>query len=268
MRKQPKALLVLVMFAIGLIALVMMLVLPKAAAAATETKKLIYDQAHLLSEQEQVELNALANKYGADRETDIIILTSDNTENRDVQLMTEDFYDNQAPGYDKPHGNAVILTMDMNNRQVYLAGFGQTEIELDSGRLDKIRNAISPDLTQGDYVQAFTSYIKISHRYMSFKPGVNPDNILFTIWFQLGAALVIGGIVVSVMVYRSGGRITVTRATYEDASTSGVLEHADQFIRTTVTKSRIPKNKGRGSGGGGGGTSSGGHSHSGSRGSF
>nr|WP_256208737.1 TPM domain-containing protein [Paenibacillus sp. CF384] len=243
---------------------------PKAEAAATsESKKLIYDQAHLLSEQEQVDLSALAMKYGTDRETDIIILTSANTENRDVQLMTEDFYDNQAPGYDKPHGNAVILTMDMNNRQVYLAGFGKAETELDSGRLDKIRNAISPDLTQGDYAQAFKRYITLSHKYMGFKPGVNPDNILFTLWFQLGAAVVIGGIVVSVMVFRSGGRITVTRATYEDLSTSGVLEHADQYIRTTVTKSRIPKNNGRSSGGGGGGgTSGGGHSHSGSRGSF
>ncbi|MGG1519486.1 TPM domain-containing protein [Paenibacillus oryzisoli] len=239
-----------------------------AAAAAVESKNLIYDQANLLSQQEKAELNALANQYGTERETDIIIFTSMNQANQDVQRITEDFYDDQAPGYDKAHGNAVILTMDMKNRQVYLAGFAKAEDSLDSGRLDKIRKAISPDLTSGNYKKAFERYMTLAHTYMGFKPGVNPDNILFALWFQLGAAVIIGGVIVGIMVYRSGGRITVNRATYEDAGTSAVLEHADQYIRTTVTKSKITKNNGGGSGGGGGGVSRGGHSHSGSKGSF
>ncbi|MNE72309.1 hypothetical protein D3C80_1682370 [compost metagenome] len=104
---------------------------------------------------------------------------------------------------------------------------------------------------------------------MGFEPGVNPDNILFNIWFQLGGALAIGGIVVGMMAYRSGGRVTVNRRTYEDASTSGIVDHQDRYIRTTVTKTKIEKSSGGGSGGGGGGgVTSGGHSHSGSRGKF
>ena len=102
---------------------------------------------------------------------------------------------------------------------------------------------------------------------MGFKPGVNPDNILFNIWFQLGGALVIGGIVVGLMAYRSGGRVTVNSHTYEDASTSGIVDRQDQYIRTTVTKRKIEKSSGSSSGGGGGITG-GGHSHSGSRGKF
>jgi uncharacterized protein len=267
MRSRHSALLAaLLVFAVGLAVLTMPV--RTATAAAAESKTLVYDKANLLSQQEEDELNALANKYGAERETDILILTSLNTENQDVQLKTEDFYDTQAPGYDKPHGNAVILTMDMKNRQVYLAGFGKAETYLDSGRLDKIRSAITSDLTSGHYEKAFERYIKLSHKYMGFKPGVNPDNILFNLWFQLIAAVAVGGIVVGIMVYRSGGRITVSRGTYEDSGTSGVLEHADQYINTTVTRRKIPKNNSRGSGGGGGGTSSGGNSHSGSRGSF
>ncbi|MBM7567068.1 TPM domain-containing protein [Paenibacillus sacheonensis] len=240
----------------------------EAAEAGSETKNLIYDKANLLTQQEWDELNALANRYGAKRETDIIILTSTNAENQDVQLKTENFYDDQAPGYDKPHGNAVILTMDMRNREVYLAGFGKAETALDDSRLDKIRSKMTPDLTRAEYAKAFERYITLSYTYMGYKPGVNPDNILFALWFQLGAALIIGGIIVTVMVYRSGGRVTVSGATYENRGTSGVLEHADQYIRTTVTKTKIPKNNGSGSRGGGGGTTGGGSSHSGSRGSF
>lgn len=236
--------------------------------AATEIKMLVYDKAELLTQEEYDELNKMANEYGAKRETDIIILTTNNMENIDVVDMTEDFYDEMGLGYDKAFGNAVILTLDMNNRDVYLAGFYKAEKYLDDGRLDKIRNKITPYLSNGDYKLAFEKYIKTSYKYMGFEPGVNPDNILFSIWFQLGAAIAIGGIVVGIMAYRSGGRVTVNRKTYEDAGSSGIVDRQDRYIRTTVTKTKIQKNTGGGSGGGGGGVTRGGHSHSGSRGKF
>ena len=259
-------------------------------ATAAELKTLIYDEAGLLDQEEYDELNVMANEYGAERETDIIILTSNNDNNIDVMQMTQDFYDEQAPGYDKPHGNAVILTMDMRNREIYLAGFYKAKEYLDDSRLDKIRDKITPDLANGDYGLAFGQYIQTAHEYLGIEPSVNsgvnsninsgnnssiypnensnvdPDNILFNGWFQLAVSLGLGGLIVGVMAYRSGGRVTVNRHTYEDASTSGILDRRDQYLRTTTTKRKIEKNNG--GGGGGGGTTRGGHSHSGSRGSF
>lgn len=240
---------------------------PATAHADVALKNLIYDEAELLSSVEKAELNTLANKYSADRETDFIVFTTNNTDNMDVLKLTQDFYDDRAPGYDKAHGNAAILTIDMRNRDLYLAGFYKGETYLDYGRLDKIRDKISPSLTSGEYASAIETYIRTAHRYMGFEPGVNPDNILFNGWFQLAAAIVIGGLVVWWMAHNSGGRVTVQRKTYEDAQTSGMLAHRDQFIRTTVTKVKIQKPSGS-SGGGGGGRTGGGHSHSGSRGSF
>ncbi|WP_106769297.1 TPM domain-containing protein [Paenibacillus faecalis] len=243
-------------------------------SAMQATKQLIYDEANLLSQEEYDELNTLANEYSAERETDMIIFTSNNTENVDVEVMTQRFYDERAPGYDKPHGNAVILTLDMyesedKDRALYLAGFKKAEEYLDNDRLDKIRNKITSDLSDGDYKQAFEKYIVTAHKYMGFEPEMNPDNMLFNIWFQLGTAAAIGVIAVSLMAYRSGGRVTVSRRTYEDTSTSGILEREDRYIRTTTTKRKIEQSTSSGSGGGGGGgVTGGGHSHSGSRGSF
>lgn len=242
------------------------LVTPFQMANAADDKQLIYDEANLLSQEEYNELNAMANEYGAKRETDFIILTSNNPEGMDVQEMTEDFYDEQAPGYDKAHGNAVILTLDLYHRDTYLAGFYKAEKYLDDARLGKIRSKITPELSDGDYRLAFEKYIKTTYKYMGYKPGVNPDNIFFNIWFQLGGAAVIAGIIVGIMAFRSGGRVTVSGRTYEDSGTSGILDHQDRYIRTTTTKRKIEKNTGSGSGGGG--TTKGGHSHSGSRGSF
>ncbi|SDC44414.1 uncharacterized protein SAMN02799630_00313 [Paenibacillus sp. UNCCL117] len=269
MKRHRRALpvVLLLLMVIGLA--VPLMLMAEESAAAAESKRLIYDDAGLLSRQDYEELNAMANQYGAERQTDIMIVTSKNAENKDVMRMTQDFYDARAPGYDKPHGNAAILMVDMRNREVYLAGFYKAKEYLDDGRLDRIRTRISPALSSGDYRQAFQTYILTAHRYMGFSPGVNPDNILFNLWFQLAVSLVIGGVTVGTMAYHSGGRVTVQRQTYEDATNSGVIDQQDHYIRTTMTRHKIAKSSSGGSGGGGGGgTTGGGHSHSGSRGSF
>lgn len=255
--------------AVAFVCLIISLLVPVSLMAAPEQKQLVFDQARLLSEGERSELTSLANELGAERETDIIILTINNADNKDVQILTEDFYDDQAPGYDKPHGNAVILTLDMRNREIYLAGFYKAETYLDDKRLNKIRDKITPNLSDGEYKRAFEMYIKTAHRYMGFEPGTNPDNILFNRWFQLAVSLGLASLVVWIMVHRSGGRVTVNAKTYEASNQSGVLEREDRYINTTVTKHKIERNNGGGgSGRGGGGISGGGHSHSGSRGRF
>ncbi|WP_366291736.1 TPM domain-containing protein [Paenibacillus sp. AN1007] len=260
----------LVAMAVLIVLLVTLLapIFPMSSASAAENKNLIFDEANLLSEQDRNELNALANQYSAERQTDLIIYTTNNEEQKSDELLTEEFYDNRAPGYDKPHGNTVMLTLDMYNRDVYAAGFYKGEEYVDNSRVDKITAKIAPDLSDGNYRMAFEKFLNLSYEYLDLKPGVNPDNILFKTWFQLAASLAIGGIVVGVMTYRSGGRVTVNRATYEDSENSHVIDRQDRYIRTTVTKTKIEKNNNNGGGGGGGGTTAGGHSHSGSSRSF
>lgn len=247
-----------------------LLLLPWELSAKAESlnqTQYIYDYAELLTEEEVAELESLARKLGEERNTAFLVITANGTEGKDIVPFVEDFYDEQAPGYDQPHGNTAILTIDMQERDVYLAGFKKAEQYLDSGRLDRIRNKITPDLSEGQYYQAFSTFIYTAHQYMGYEPGVNPENLLFKWWFQLAAALLTAGIIVMIMGYRTGGRITVNARTYMDSSRSGVLNQYDHFVRKTVTKQKKPSSN-SGGGGGGGGISRGGHSHSGSRGKF
>lgn len=241
---------------------------PMSSASAAENKKLIYDEANLLSKQDRNELNILANQYSAERQTDLIIYTSNNEEQISDLLLTEEFYDDRAPGFDKKHGNTVILTLDMFHRKMYVAGFYKGEEYVDNSRADKITAKIAPELTDGNYRMAFEKFLNLSYEYLDLKPGVNPDNILFKLWFQLAASVVIGWIVVGIMTSRSGGRVTVNHSTYEDSSSSDVIDRRDEYIRTTVTKRKIDRDDDDRGGGGGGGTTAGGHSHSGSSRSF
>ena len=238
--------------------------------ATPSEKQRVFDEAGLLTESEIINLENAAQDYSEKRETDFIILTTKDADNKDIQIYMEDLYDEKGFGYDKAHGNAAILTIDMKSREVYLAGFYKAEKYLDDKRLDQIRNKITPDLTNKDYYYAFSTFFKTADRYMDFRPGVNPENIFFKTSFQFFIALGLAGVLVFFMAYNSGGKVTTNDRTYRDKANTKVLSHKDSYIRTTVTKSHQPRNNNSGGsgGGGGGGRSSGGHSHSGSRGSF
>lgn len=275
--------------------LAFLLLLPWAMLAKAESfdrSEYIYDFAHLLTDNEAAELQSLAKELGEARETAFIIITVNGTDGKDIVQYVEDFYDDNAPGYDQPHGNTAILAIDMQERDIYLAGFKKAEQYLDDGRLDQIRDNITPDLSDGHYFQAFSAFITTSHEYMGYElgdgsssdgysgygPGGSPDgsnsydsvadpeNIFFQWWFQLIAAFIVAGVVVAIMAYRSGGRVTVNAGTYMNSDQSRVLNKYDNFVRQTVTKQRKPSNNTHS--GGGGGITGGGHSHSGSRGKF
>lgn len=247
--------------------MILMLVLPWAMPAkAAPLNQYLFDHAHLLTAKEAADLQSLSSKLGQERNTALLIITVNGTDGKTLQKYVEDFYDAEDPGYDKPHGNTAILAIDMQQRDVYLAGFQKAEQYLDGGRLDQIRHKITPDLSDGHYFQAFSAFIQTSYDYMGYEPGVNPENILFKWWVQLIAALVVAGVAVLLMVIRSGGRVTVNAQTYLDRNQSRVLSQYDQFVRETVTRTKKPENNTKS--GGGGGVTGGGYSHSGSGGKF
>lgn len=236
--------------------------------AATD-KQRIFDEAGLLTDHEINTLENIAQKSSDHRETDFIILTTIDADGKDIIKYMQDLYDQEGFGYDKEHGNAAILTIDMSERDIYLAGFYKGETYLADDRLDMIRDKITPDLSSENYFKAFESFVITGDEYMGYRPGVNPENIFFKWWFQIFASLVIALIVIFVMVFNTGGKVTTTAGTYRDSNHSKVLQKKDRYLRKTVTKRRKPKqSSGGGRSGGGGGMTSGGHSHSGSRGKF
>jgi uncharacterized protein len=233
---------------------------------ANDSKQRIYDYANLLTDEEIERLEQLAYEHSEKRNTDFIIITSPDADEKDIIKYVQDFYDDMAPGFDKSHGNTAILALDMDDSDVYLAGFYKAEKNLDDSRMDIIRNKITPYLSSEDYYEAFTLFIETGSRYIRYVPGVNPDSFLFDTWFHILVALGIGMLVVGTMAYNSGGKVTVNERTY--TGDFKVLKQKDVYLTKSVTKRKKPSNNSSGGGGGGGGITSGGHSHSGSRGSF
>lgn len=271
-------------------------------AEETDSYQRIYDDADLLSTSEYNELEEMCISNGEEAGINIFILTHDDPDSVDGDIYIENFYDNGN------YKDSVILLIDMHRRDVVLQGYGTAETYLHSKRLDKIRDTITPYLSDADYKTAFQRYIEASTSYMKDDSELNYDHnysydappsgnynndsynrdvtykydtnqseddigkLLSNVWFQLAVSLIIGAIVVGTMAYNSGGRMTAGSNTYLDPGHSGLIGRRDNYIRTTVTRVRKPtQNTGKGgfnAGGFRGGISSGGHSHSSSRGKF
>ena len=269
-----------------------------AFAAETDISEInqhVYDKAGLLSTTEVEDLEQMCIDYGTEAGIDIMILTHDDSDAVYAEDYIEAFEDQL------PVGNRVYLLLDMNERVVFMEGYGTAETYIHSKRIDNIIEEITPDLSSGNYFIACATYIKSSAAYMSDDSELNTDHdytagtpqssdpnapnydetwpsdrntgsselidILSNVWVQLIAAVVIGIITVSIMAYNSGGRMTAGSSNYIESNNSGLIGRRDDYVRTQVTRVRKPQNNNSSGGGfnaGGfrGGSSGGGRSHS------
>lgn len=247
--------------ALLIVCLVLLLTGISGVTAFAAVDQHIYDEANLLSESEIAELEAVATEYSQKQNADFLFLTTADEQSPDIVTYMGDFFDEWAVQNNQE--NAVLLTMNIATRDVYLAGFGTTETTLDDQRINLVLDRIIAEMQNGDYADAFRETVTTSSRYMEFRPGVNPENIFFKTWFQLGIALILGGIVVSFMLYNSAGRVTTTASTYVDSDHTRVTGTRDQFRNKTVSRRKVPKKSSGGGGFGGGGSTGGGRSFSG-----
>src|SRR5690625_894929 len=237
-----------------------------------QNKQRIYDEANILNDQEIERLEQLAMKYSDKQATDFVILTTDGKDGTDIENYMADFYDHEGLGYDQKHGNAALLGINLQESDVMVMGFYKAKERLDNDRSTKVREKVTPYLSDQEYFEAFETFIITAADYMRYRPGVNPDNIFYKTSGQLISAIVLGALITFIMVRNVNPKDTTTPATYRNDQHTRVLRKRDRYIRKSVTRKRRPRNNNRSEERGGGGSSfgrtSGGHSYSGSRGKF
>jgi len=272
-----------------------------------ENGRRIFDEAGLLTDTEREYLESLSKKYGEQAGIEIIVLTHNDAHAVYPEKYIEDFEDLL------PVDDRVYFLYDLYRGEIFMEGYGLAETYIHSKRIDEIFDSVEDDLRNGNYLEAFKTYIIQSAAYMEDDTELNYDhnykydtppadfdadnkytyddydynyhyksyykaeqkknNILFNVWFQLLISLFIGGSVVGVLAYSSGGVMTAGARDYLDRSKSGLIGCKDQYTHSTVSKVRKPSSNsssgggvkssgGFNSGGFRGGVSSGGRSHS------
>lgn len=258
----------------------------------------VYDNATLLTDEQIQTLQQKCIDVANQNEIDTIILTVNSTGDKTAQQYADDFYDENAFGYEYEHGTGIILLIDMGERNIWISTSGNAIDYFTDEIINNIVNDIAVYLKSEEYYTAFISFLDSvseysNHSNLKSEPDTlmdNADNIYEPnqkysqnqqsldsnyqyILICFAISILVGVIGVTFMVYSSNGRAKVNSTTYLDKSSVNMNDSYEKYIRTSVVTRHIPRNDNNNIGGSTGGgssthTSSGGYTHGGGGGSF
>ncbi|HJB25305.1 MAG TPA: TPM domain-containing protein [Firmicutes bacterium] len=226
-----------------------------------DTSVKIYDYAGLLTPEQIQSLSEKLITTGEKRKMDLVIVTTDDTKGRSSRDYADDFYDYNGFGIGEEK-NGVLLLIDMEHRNAWISTTGKAISVINSNRIDKILDDVAPPLTDGNYEKSCLAFINKTNHYLLDDQLISPQTFLIFV----GISLAIGAIGVLIMV--ASNRL-VKKGTQAGAYVTGeiaITGQNDIFLRSSVTRTAIPKNTS--SGGGGSHTGSSGTSHGGGGRSF
>lgn len=250
----------------------------------------VYDEADLLTETEEAELQNLAQSMQEQWDMNFLVVTTSDAKGKSAMEYADDFYDTCFPESSEEDG--VCYLIDMDHREIYLSTCGIAIRYLTDQRIENVLDAAYEKITEGDYYGTFTAFFEKTENYLSM--GIPKDQYNYDVetgereeyvpsyeepmritfgefLFALIAALAAAGITVGVIVGRYQLRFEDFHYDAYTDSRVDLTVKSDRLTNTFVTHRRIPKNNGNSGGGGSRSsvhTSSSGRSHGGGGRSF
>lgn len=266
-----------------LLACLMLFFFPTDVFAVASEEERVFDLAGLFTQEEKKGLEQEVSGMIREMKMDVSILTTDQAAGRTAKGVAEDFYIEKGLGQGKDY-SGVLLLIDMDNRELYIAPVGEMNRYLTDERQDRILDQAYEYITSQDYEGCSRSFLSGVKQYYTMgvpegqynydeetgkvsiykKRGLKWYEILTALAIALGAAgfgckAVAGQYSMkrqkkeadnSLMAYRTGCQFQYSAKT-------------DRLLNTTVSHVIIPRNHGGGGGSGSGGAKSTTHSNSG-----
>lgn len=240
-----------------------------AGASASDEEKLncLYDYEDLLTESEEVELEAMLSELSTELEFTVAIVTTEDFDNKDSQAFTDDFYDYNNFGYGN-NNDGVLLAISEYNGEAHISTTGYGEEAFTEDGINYIIDQIRSDLTDGNYYEAFTEFSELCEDFVLQANTGDPfdsSNLprspypMMCILVSIVIGVIIAFIIVSVM--KGKLKTVVRKANAHDYMRQGSLEIYDSkdiFLYRNVIKKYKPKNKDSNTHVGSSGTSHGG----------
>ena len=249
---------------------------------ATRQKPRLVDNADLLTDSEESALLTRLDETSVKWSSNIAILTV-NSHSGPIEAYADDYFDYN--GFCSEFGESGILFMlSMENREWTISTSGSAEYAFTDYGQDYLFNEMRGDLSDGDYADAFNTYVDVCDRlldaYSKGTPvdvGVKPPKTTSDILAYLAGSIALGLALALIPILKMKSDLKTVKMASSATNYTGRLRlttSQDRFVRKTLSKTEIPRdNDSNGSRGGFGGgstihTSSSGHSHGGSHGHF
>lgn len=215
------------------------------------TDERVFDQADVLSGEEEEELRSLI----ADREQmtglDIVLLTVREPELDDyysIRDFAQDYYEEEKFGWDGPGGDGVIYVDNWATGYCWLCTTGKTAEKLGDSTIQYIIDRTNETVNE-DPFGAYETMIKTTAAEMQ-----NLNLFHFRVgngWLVL-IALAVAGIFAAVNLLSNKGSVTTDRSTYVPEGGVKTNQIADIYLRSHRTRVRIETDHDSIGGGGGG----------------
>ena len=217
-------------------------------------KTLVIDDAGLMTEDEVLDLNNIANALSQEFNMDIVIVTADNLEGKSTREFADDYFDDKGFGIG-PNYDGILFLIDMENRIPHISTTGIAIRYFTDQRLDSILDlAYDSGLPEGDYYGAALGFLEGAENYL--QRGIPSDqynepedrvkeNKLTTtdvIISLLGGLGVGGGFVFSTKAQYKF-RKKANPYSYRSNSVVNFHSHQDRLINSFTTHRVIPKPK-------------------------
>ena len=238
----------------------------------------LLDGADLLTDtMEQLLLQKL-DEVSERQQFDVVVVTASTLNGKSPMAYADDFFDYNGYGYGADHDGALLL-ISMEDRDWWISTCGYGITALTDFGIEKIGEDMVPDLSDGDYYDAFVTFVKDCDSYVTqAKNGSAVDVDTYKAPFGAGRRIVISAVIGAVVALIVGsvlkGKMTTVRAAssaaeYTRPGSFVLREQNDVFLYQNVTKTARPQET-RSGGGGGSSThhSSSGMSHGGGGGKF
>jgi len=243
------------------------------------TLPLLVDNADLLNSVEELILLKDLEEISELYECEVAIVTVDSTDSKDIVDYTDDFYDYNGYGYGQGD-DGIMLLLCMETREYAISTYGFAISAFPRYLQDAIMDGVIPDLSDGDYSDAFGEFASQCGYYLeSARNGdIPPENV--EDWEEnddmsqggmICLSVVVGIIIsaVTMLVMKSQYRAVRFKPTaheYVKQGSFNLVNSNDIFLYKNVV--RTVKRTESSSGSSGTHRSSSGRSHGGSRGRF
>ena len=226
---------------ISALALVFALCLTLAIPAFAEScipDTAVEDGAKLLSREEERELTekleSISQAYGSR----IVIATFYTIGNDDVDDYIQNYYDGNDLGYGATN-DGILLLLVMDIREFRILSNGAAADALTMARIDKITDAITPDLSDGNYYEAFDTFAEKCEYYLDGEVNGFPFEAGKTLLIALAVGLVIGLIVAySLKAQLKSVRMQTRAHDYLKQGSMHLTHQSDLYLYRTVNRTR------------------------------
>ena len=234
----------------------------------------LVDGADLLDMEEEKDLLEQLDEISERQQCDVAVVTTDSLDGKTPEAYADDFYDYNGYGMGEDN-DGMLLLVSMENRKWHIStcGFG-IEALTDAG-IEYISEQFLPDLSEGNYGDAFRIYASLCDEFITqakegnaYDVGNMPKGKVSLLWIP--ASLLIGLVIALVITGCMRAQLKTVRrqaaaANYLKPGSMNLRVSRDIFLYRTVTRTERPKEN---EGGSSTHSSSSGETHGGGGGSF